>query len=86
MKIFERFTEQVRRTGTLRTQIEKQLDKDGNIAFDALIALGVEHDYEFTADDIRQYKAKRRLATRLRRDTKDTIAGREWLHAVNIGI
>ena len=84
MKIFELFTEQVRRNGTLRTQVEKLVDKDSNIAFDALVALGVEHGYEFTAGDIRQYKAMRRLASRRPRDTKDTIAGREWLHAVNI--
>lgn len=48
----EQFLEQVGSDEELKAQIENQLDSDGNISIDVLIALGVEFGCEFDAEDL----------------------------------
>jgi len=48
----EQFLEQVGSDEELKAQIEDQLDNDGNISIDVLIALGVEFGYEFNVEDL----------------------------------
>ena len=48
----ERFLEQVGSDEELNAQIENQLDSDGNISIDVLIALGVEFGYEFDVEEL----------------------------------
>ena len=48
----EQFLEQVGSDEELQATIENQLDSDGNISIDALIALGVEFGYEFNVEDL----------------------------------
>ena len=50
----ERFMEKVGNDDELRVSIESQLDSDGNISVDALIALGAENGCEFTTEDLTQ--------------------------------
>jgi len=50
----ERFMEKVGNDDELRVSIESQLDSDGNISVDALIALGAENRCEFTTEDLTQ--------------------------------
>ncbi|GIS97518.1 MAG: hypothetical protein CM1200mP24_08020 [Gammaproteobacteria bacterium] len=53
-KSLERFLEQVNRNEELKSTIENQLDSDGNISVDALIALGAEIGCEFTFEDLQR--------------------------------
>ncbi len=46
------FLEQVRSDKELQTQIENELDRDGNISIDVLIGLGIEFGYEFNVEDL----------------------------------
>jgi len=48
----EQFLEQVGSDKELQTRIENQLDNDGNISIDELIALGVEFGCEFDIEDL----------------------------------
>ena len=48
----EQFLEQVGSDEELKAQIEDQLDSDGNIPIDVLIALGVEFGCEFDIEDL----------------------------------
>ena len=48
----EQFLERVGSDEELKAQIEDQLDSDGNIPMDVLIALGVEFGYEFNIEDL----------------------------------
>ena len=50
----EQFMEKVGSNDELRASIESQLDSDGNITVDALIALGSENGCEFTTEDLTQ--------------------------------
>ena len=50
----ERFMEKVGSDDELRVSIESQLDSDGNITVDALIALGSENGCEFTFEDLQR--------------------------------
>ena len=50
----EQFMEKVGSNEELRASVENQLDSDGNISLDALIALGAENGCEFTAEDLTQ--------------------------------
>ena len=50
----EQFMQKVGRDEELRSSIESQLDSDGNITVDALIALGSENGCEFTFEDLQQ--------------------------------
>ena len=50
----EQFLEQVNRNEELKATIENQLDSDGNISVDALIALGAEIGCEFTFEDLQR--------------------------------
>ena len=46
------FLEPVRSDKELQTQIENELDSDGNISIDVLIGLGIEFGYEFNVEDL----------------------------------
>ena len=46
------FLEQVGSDKELQTQIENELDSDGNISIDVLIGLGIEFGYEFNVEDL----------------------------------
>lgn len=48
----EQFLEQVGSDKELQAQIENQLDSDGNISIDVLIALGIEFGCEFDIEDL----------------------------------
>ena len=48
----EQFLEQVGSDEEPKAQIEDQLDSDGNISIDVLIALGIEFGYEFNVKDL----------------------------------
>jgi predicted ribosomally synthesized peptide with nif11-like leader len=50
----EQFMEKVGSNEELRASVENQLDSDGNISVDALIALGSENGCEFTFEDLQQ--------------------------------
>ena len=50
----EQFMQKVGRDEELRSSIESQLDSDGNISVDALIAFGAENGCEFTTEDLTQ--------------------------------
>ena len=50
----EQFMQKVGRDEELRSSIENQLDSDGNISVDALIAFGAENGCEFTTEDLTQ--------------------------------
>jgi len=50
----EQFMEKVGSNEELRASIENQLDSDGNISVDALIAFGAENGCEFTTEDLTQ--------------------------------
>ena len=49
-----RFMEKVGSDDELRASIESQLDSDGNVSMDVLIALGAENGCEFTTEDLTQ--------------------------------
>ena len=49
----ERFLEQVGGDEVLKATIEDQLDNDGYISADTLIALGADHGCAFTFEDLR---------------------------------
>ena len=48
----EQFMGKVESNDELKVTIESQLDSDGTISADTLIALGAEHGCEFTAEDL----------------------------------
>ena len=48
----EQFMQKVGSDDELRTSIENQLDGNGNIGVETLIALGAENGCDFTADDL----------------------------------
>ena len=48
----EQFMEKVGSDDELRSSIESQLDSDGNISVDALIAFGADNGCDFTVDDL----------------------------------
>ena len=48
----EQFATQIADSEELRASIENQLYSDGNISADTLIALGTEHGFEFTVEDL----------------------------------
>ena len=48
----EQFMEKVGNNEELRSSIENQLDSDGNISVDALIAFGADNGCDFTVDDL----------------------------------
>ena len=50
----EQFATQIADSEELRASIENQLDSDGNISADTLIALGAENGCEFTFEDIQE--------------------------------
>ena len=50
----EQFMEKVGSDDELRASIESQLDSDGNVSMDVLIALGAENGCEFTTEDLTQ--------------------------------
>ncbi len=50
----EQFMEKVGSNDELRASIESQLDSDGNVSMDVLIALGAENGCEFTTEDLTQ--------------------------------
>jgi predicted ribosomally synthesized peptide with nif11-like leader len=50
----EQFMEKVADSEELKASIENQLDSDGNISVDALIALGAENGCEFTPGDLQE--------------------------------
>ena len=50
----EQFMEKGGRDDELRASIESQLDSDGNVSMDVLIALGAENGCEFTTEDLTQ--------------------------------
>ena len=50
----EQFMEKVGSDDELRVSIESQLDSDGNVSMDVLIALGAENGCEFTTEDLTQ--------------------------------
>ncbi len=64
----EQFLEKVDQNEELLARINDQLDIDGNISVEALIALGVENDCEFTAEDLES-------AARLSDQELDQVAG-----------
>ena len=66
----EQFMQKVGRDEELRSSIESQLDSDGNITVDALIALGSENGCEFTFEDLTQNEA-----VELSDDELDGVAG-----------
>ena len=51
-KSLEEFLEKVGSDDELRGSIESQLDNDGNISVDALIAFGADNGCDFTVDDL----------------------------------
>ena len=67
----ERFMEKVGSDDELRVSIESQLDSDGNITVDALIALGSENGCEFTFEDLQQ-------TAELSDEELDGVAGGVW--------
>ena len=67
----EQFMEKVGSNEELRASIENQLDSDGNISLDALIALGAENGCEFTAEDLTQN-------VELSDEELDGVAGGFW--------
>ena len=67
----ERFMEKVGNDDELRVSIESQLDSDGNITVDALIALGSENGCEFTFEDLQQ-------TAELSDEELDGVAGGVW--------
>lgn len=64
----EQFLEKVDQNEELHARINDQLDNDGNISVEALIALGVENGCEFTAEDLEG-------AARLSDQELDEVAG-----------
>ena len=64
----EQFLEKVDQNEELLARINDQLDIDGNISVEALIALGVENGCEFTAEDLEG-------AARLSDQELDEVAG-----------
>ena len=64
----EQFLEKVDQNEELLARINDQLDNDGNISVEALIALGVENGCEFTAEDLEG-------AARLSDQELDEVAG-----------
>ena len=48
----EQFMEKVGSNEELRASVENQLDSDGNISVDALIAFGADNGCDFTAEDL----------------------------------
>ena len=50
----EQFMEKVGSDEEFKASIENQLDSDGNISVDTLIALGAENGCEFTFEDLQQ--------------------------------
>ena len=48
----EQFMEKVGSNEELRASIENQLDSDGNISLDTLIAFGADNGCDFTVDDL----------------------------------
>ena len=67
----ERFMEKVGNDDELRVSIESQLDSDGNISVDALIALGTENGCEFSAEDLTEN-------AELSDEELDNVAGGVW--------
>ena len=67
----EQFMEKVGSDDELRVSIESQLDSDGNITVDALIALGSENGWEFTFEDLQQ-------TAELSDEELDGVAGGVW--------
>ena len=64
----EQFATQIADSEELRASIENQLDSDGNISADTLIALGTEHGFEFTVEDLAEN-------AELRDEELDGVAG-----------
>ncbi len=50
----EQFMEKVAGSEELKASIENQMDSDGHISVDALIALGAENGCQFTSEDLQE--------------------------------